>query len=417
LKPRRFVICFDGTWNAPSKTAKPTNVVNMVRAVRTRGNDGWSQIVFYDKGVGSAGGADALLGGLFGYGLTENMIDGYRFLANNFEPGDEIYVFGFSRGAYTARALAGFVALVGLLMPANLGVDLAKVMSIFRDKEIDRDEKLRRIDALELKPRRETNIRCVGVWDTVGSLGIPSDIGLTFQHGKYYFHDVELGKKIDVALHAVAVDEKRSAFSPTIWVSEDGEPLSDRQTVEQVWFAGAHSNIGGSYNDSTLSDIAFDWMVKRVSKFTDLALDNPFPDDWSPDIAEAKSIDSRGKLYFTSRALPYQRIIGRCIPEEQGFGDWFRRNIPALDRRNIPPNDLKTVNERLHVSVLERWNRKEVLHDCKDDKDKRKVPYRPVNLKAVIEGHHAGTCDIPVVGWDGEILNPVDAAKVWPAAG
>jgi uncharacterized protein (DUF2235 family) len=103
LKPRRFVICFDGTWNAPSKTAKPTNVVNMVRAVRTRGNDGWSQIVFYDKGVGSAGGADALLGGLFGYGLTENMIDGYRFLANNFEPGDEIYVFGFSRGAYTAR--------------------------------------------------------------------------------------------------------------------------------------------------------------------------------------------------------------------------------------------------------------------------------------------------------------------------
>ncbi len=415
MQPRRFVICFDGTWNTPDKGARPTNVVKMVRAVRSHGEDGASQMVFYDKGVGSGRGMDKYLGGIFGLGLTENVVDGYRFVANNYEPGDEIYIFGFSRGAYTARSLAGLIGLAGLLSPANLGGDLSKVIAIYREKGIDRTEKLRRIDALELEGRHAARIRCVGVWDTVGSLGIPGDRGRTFLGGKYYFHDVELGDCVDVALHAVALDEKRSAFSPTLWVSESGKPLSDHQKVEQVWFAGAHSNVGGSYSDSTLSDIAFDWMVKRVTACTGLALHNP--DAGSPALrnAAARSIDSRSALYFVSRRFPYQRIINRCIPGGSGLGEWFRRSFPKYDRRNIPPKNLKTVNEALHVSVLERWKQKEVLHDCRDDNDTRKVPYRPATLGAVIAAHHGGQ-SMPVVGWDGEILSPEEAAKVWPAA-
>lgn len=413
MEPRRFVVCFDGTWNTPDKGAKPTNVVKMVRAVRSRGDDGASQLVFYDKGVGSGRGMDKYLGGIFGLGLTENVIDGYRFVANNYEAGDEIYIFGFSRGAYTARSLAGLIGLAGILTPANLGNDLTKAIDIYREKNVDRAEKLRRIDALGFEERRAARIRCVGVWDTVGSLGIPGDRGRTFLGGKYYFHDVELGDYVDVALHAVAVDEKRSAFSPTLWVNKNGEPLNENQIVEQVWFAGAHSNVGGSYNDSTLSDIAFDWMVKRISAHTDLALHNPDANSPALRNAAGRSIDSRSALYFVSSRFPYQRIINGCIPDGGGFGEWFRRKFPKYDRRNIPPDNLKTVNERLHVSVLERWNQDEVLHDCKDDKDTCKVPYRPVTLGAVIAAHHAGQ-GMPVVGWDGQVMNPPDAAEVWP---
>jgi uncharacterized protein (DUF2235 family) len=413
MAKRRFVVCFDGTWNTPDKGAKPTNVVKMVRAVRSRDDAGASQLVFYNKGVGSGFGLDKYLGGIFGLGLTENVVDGYRFVANNYEPGDEIYIFGFSRGAYTARSLAGLIGLAGILTPANLGSDLAKAIDIYREKDLDRAEKLRRIDALGFEERRPARIRCVGVWDTVGSLGIPGDRGRTFLGGKYYFHDVELGGHIEVALHAVAVDEKRSAFSPTLWVSDTGRPATAGQTVEQVWFAGAHSNVGGSYSDSTLSDITFDWMVKRVMAHTDLSLFNP--DANAPNLrnAAARSIDSRSALYFVSSHFPYQRLINGCVPDGGGFGEWFRRTFPSHDRRNIPPDGLKTVNESLHVSVLERWNQKEVLHDCKDDKDTRKSSYRPETLGAVIAAHRAGQ-SIPVIGWDGELLDP--AAVPWPDA-
>lgn len=422
MEKRRFVICFDGTWNTPDKGAKPTNVVKMVRAVRSCCDDGVSQIVFYDKGVGTAGGTDAITGGGFGKGLTANILDGYRFLANNFEPGDEIFIFGFSRGAYTARSLAGLIGLAGLLLPAHLGRDLLAVMEVYQQPDLEPVQKAVKLEETARErgfaKGRETRIKCVGVWDTVGSLGIPGDLGRTFLGGKYYFHNVMLGDNVDIALHAVALDEKRSAFSPTLWVSEDGRPQRDSQTVEQVWFAGAHSNVGGSYSDSTLSDIAFDWMVKRVTAHTQLTLYNAGADDPKLRNAAARSIESRAlPLYGVSRFYPYQRVIDGCIPQSEGIGGWFRDTFTKFDRRNIPPKNLQTVNEFLHVSVLERWNEKEVLHDCKDDKDMRKVAYRPVNLKAVIEAHHAGRCDIPVVGWDGEILNPADTAEVWPATG
>jgi len=410
---RRFVVCYDGTWNTPDKGAKATNVVKMVRAVRNCDDAGISQIVFYDKGVGTAGGTDAIAGGGFGRGLTANVMDGYRFFGNNADQDDEIYIFGFSRGAYTARSLAGLIGLAGLLKPEHLGADLAKVMEIYRLRNIDRAERLRRIDALGLKRCRDIRVRCIGVWDTVGSLGIPGDLGRNFLHGKYYFHDVELGSCVDVALHAVAVDEKRSAFSPTLWVSQDGMPSGPSQIVEQVWFAGAHSNVGGSYADAALSNIAFDWMVKRVMAHTGLALEHFADDDLADNVAAGIGIESRSlPLYALSRFYPYQRIINGHVPEGKGFGEWFRRTFPPFDRRNIPPNNLRTVNEALHVSLLDRWRLPQVPHDCRDEADARRVRYRPVNLAAAIKAHRAGRTT-PVVGWDGELLDP--AQVPWPA--
>lgn len=118
MAQRRFIVCFDGTWNTPDKGENPTNVVKMVRAVRNLAGD-VSQVTFYDKGVGTGGPVNKITGGAMGEGLTANMVDGYRFLANNYEDGDEIYTFGFSRGAYTARSLVGFLGLAGLISPRS----------------------------------------------------------------------------------------------------------------------------------------------------------------------------------------------------------------------------------------------------------------------------------------------------------
>ena len=406
---RRFVVCFDGTWNSPDKGANPTNVVKMVRAIRNEA-DGVSQITFYDKGVGTGGPLDRVAGGASGEGLTENMIDGYRFLANNYLPGDEIYVFGFSRGAYTARSLAGFIGLAGLLSPLCLGWGLRRAIEIYRHHELKREQKHERIGALGLERAESVRIRCVGVWDTVGSLGIPGDLGRRFLGGKFDFHDVQLNDQVEVALHAVAIDEKRSAFAPTLWVRPKAAPPVAGQKVEQVWFPGVHSNVGGSYQDAGLSDAAMDWMVKRVSRLTGLAFDPDYlANEVKPD-AYGKGVESRSGLYKDSVLYPYQRLINQTIPKGRGFGEWFRTKFPALDRRNIPPEGLETVNEMLHVAALERWTRR-VMHDCPEDKDGEPCDYRPPTLEAVIRARQDGRA-IPVVGWDGEVM--AEVAAPWP---
>lgn len=412
MPKNRLVVCFDGTWNTPDKGANPTNVVKMVRAIRNRDDNDISQVVFYDKGVGTSGGTDKFTGGGLGIGLTANVVDGYRFLANNYGADDEIFIFGFSRGAYTARSLSGLISLAGLLDPKDLGSSLQSVIDIYQDEDLEWDEKQERVGRVQyFAPRRSATIKCVGVWDTVGSLGIPGDLGRRFLGGKYYFHNVELCPEVEVALHAVAIDEKRSAFAPTLWVSTDGKPLSDSQKVEQVWFAGAHSNVGGSYEDADLSDIAFDWMARRVSKLTSLAL-NDIPSPPVPGNAAGKSIDSRSLLYKDSVLYPYQRIINGETPKSGGFGGWFRETFSKFDRRNTPPEGQQTVNEAIHVSVLERWHLDAVQHDCKEGSSCDPAPYRPVNLAAIIEAHRAGR-SIPVIGWDGLPMNEADAP--WPA--
>jgi uncharacterized protein (DUF2235 family) len=260
---RRFIVCFDGTWNAPDKGANPTNVVKLVRAVANLAN-GISQVTFYDKGVGTGDVLDRIAGGASGKGLTEIMVDGYRFLANNYADGDEIYIFGFSRGAYTARSLTGFIGLAGLLSPLDLGSDLSQAIDVYRNSELSGEQKPEKIRELRLDRKQDVPIRCVGVWDTVGSLGIPGDLGRRLLGAKFDFHDVQLSPKVEIALHAVGVDEKRSAFAPTLWVRPKDAPAPAEQVVEQVWFPGVHSNVGGSYADAGLSDAALDWMIKRV---------------------------------------------------------------------------------------------------------------------------------------------------------
>lgn len=259
---KRIVICSDGTWFTPEHKYKgasaPSNVYKMACAITPQAADGKAQIVFYDKGVGTGWGLDRLTGGAFGQGLFDNIKDGYSFLVQNYAADDEIYFLGFSRGAYTARSTVGLIRKCGLLH------------KIHADKFIDAYRLYRRRDPTPDTPEtlqfrkeyaREIRVKFIGVWDTVGALGIPFGFLRFLTKSRYQFHDVKLSRIVENAYHAVAIDEQRQPFKPTLWEL----PHIENQKVEQVWFAGVHSNIGGGYLDSSLSDLAFVWVMEKAA--------------------------------------------------------------------------------------------------------------------------------------------------------
>ncbi|MCG3119224.1 MAG: hypothetical protein ALAOOOJD_01583 [bacterium] len=259
---KRIVICSDGTWFTPEHKAKgviaPSNVYKMACAITPQAADGNVQIVFYDKGVGTGWGLDRLTGGAFGQGLFDNIKDAYFFLVQNYADGDEIYFLGFSRGAYTVRSTVGLIRKCGLLhkIHADKFIDAYR---LYRRRDPTPDAP----DAIQFRKdyAREIRVKFIGVWDTVGALGIPFGFLRFLTRSRYQFHDVKLSGIVENAYHAVAIDEQRTAFKPTLW---ELPHLAD-QKVEQVWFAGVHNNIGGGYQDSGLSDLAFLWIKEKAA--------------------------------------------------------------------------------------------------------------------------------------------------------
>jgi uncharacterized protein (DUF2235 family) len=261
---KRLVVCCDGTWNKPDNETI-TNVEKIARTVQSDPSaaGGAYQLVYYVSGVGAGSyAADRLLGGAFGFGLFHNVIAGYRFLAQNYEPGDEIFIFGFSRGAYTARSVAGMVGRVGLLTKEALVEErlpaavhhyqrTAPVGGAFGES----------VEEFRHDHCHPAAVDFLGVFDTVGALGVPG-----FMRHAPGFHDVQLSAQILRARHALAVDETRLKFAPTFW--EAPENVADAPTedsrVKQVWFEGAHSDIGGGYPQTGLSDTALLWMVREA---------------------------------------------------------------------------------------------------------------------------------------------------------
>lgn len=236
---KRIVICCDGTWKEPEQSAgevsRPTNVVKLLRAVKPRAA-GVEQVVFYDQGVGTAGWADKLLGGALGKGLARNVRDAYRFLANNFRPGDEIYCIGFSRGAFTVRSLCGLIDAVGILDKTQMEY-LPRLYAYYRTKPVEGARRgvehlLLDKDGEPLRRAREVPIAFLGVWDTVGSLGVPAARWNRLTERRVGFHDTELGPSVERAFQALAIDERRGFSSPafgpstnrTSWSSNAGSP-------------------------------------------------------------------------------------------------------------------------------------------------------------------------------------------------
>jgi Uncharacterized alpha/beta hydrolase domain (DUF2235) len=261
---KRLVICCDGTWNRPD-APHVTNIEKIARTVQTdlTRTDGVQQLVLYLSGVGGAGyHTDRLLGGAFGLGLFHNVLAGYRFLSINYEPGDEIYVFGFSRGAYTARSLAGMIGKVGLLTRRAV-VQEKLPEAVERYKGVDSDAGKKGASNDEFKRdfcHPDTPIHFIGVFDTVGALGVPGAL-----RRRHQFHDVKLGAAVRTARQALAIDERRMKFEPCLWDAID-ESCCEDPRVKQVWFEGCHSDVGGGYKDTGLSDTALLWMVAEANE-------------------------------------------------------------------------------------------------------------------------------------------------------
>ncbi len=256
---KRLVLCCDGTWNSPDQKS-PTNVTKLALAIAPVDAMGREQRIFYHRGLGTNR-WERIRGGAFGFGLSRNVRDAYRFIVQNFEPGDELFFLGFSRGAYTARSTAGFVRNCGILRREHEDrVDEA--YTLYRDKSSKTHPRGTEASLFRRSYSHETRIRFVGVWDTVGALGIPIDGALiSLINRRWEFHDTKLSGAVDSAYQALAIDEKRGPFRPTLWTQENPPP---EQHVEQVWFAGVHCDVGGGYPDHEISDIPLLWMVDRA---------------------------------------------------------------------------------------------------------------------------------------------------------
>jgi uncharacterized protein (DUF2235 family) len=296
IMPKNIAFFADGTWNGPEQdndhdnVPDPTNVFllfdhlegidtpqtkllqNEQEQIARDATGNVTQVSKYLHGVGDSRNIiHKIVGGTFGAGVVNRIVRGYTYISRWYEPNDRIYIAGFSRGAYTARALAGMICSVGLLDstrydPNDREAAYRRGMSawtLYRrnaGKKASFLDYVRGVSSVELKTadfRKDVPIHAAAVWDTVGALGIPSYSGDTGRNDIFQFADTKLNDKVRHGFHALSIDEQRADFIPTRWDARD--------RVEEVWFAGAHSNVGGGYAERHLSDIALLWMAERLA--------------------------------------------------------------------------------------------------------------------------------------------------------
>jgi uncharacterized protein (DUF2235 family) len=358
---KRIIVLVDGTWNKEGAGAD-TNVAKLdsgkkvitqafIKAIAT---DGIAQHVYYHDGVGSDGNlTQRLLGGAIGLGLKKIIKEVYEFVVSDYVAGDEVYIFGFSRGAYAARALAGLIGASGIQRQKNDDVfEIAwahyrVTPSVRAQPQTASSADRKTLKSYNSLAERQAfhdsrTIKCVAVWDTVGSYGIPAGIGLA-PLARYFtlitlgFHDTSFGDHIDVGLHAIAVDEHRRPFVPTFWTVTKGQ--QPRGHVEQTWFAGAHSNVGGGYSQSGLSDQALVWMIARVQALTSMEFDiAAVRSNTKANIAEAVVDSTEG--WVIDHTFPHYRTVLSPVAIRHGY----------LFSTEDPTNE--HIDERVHWSVI-----------------------------------------------------------------
>jgi uncharacterized protein (DUF2235 family) len=322
---KRIIICADGTWNLRDQVdengkRRPTNVTKVARAIEPRDSNGIAQVVFYHDGVGTRGPLDKVTGGAFGDGIEGNIRNLYRFIVYNYEPGDEIFFFGFSRGAFTVRTLAGFMKKVDLIRKAD-DYWVPELYACYEKNKGEGTPEWERAHHKVKDKRPCPPIKLIGVWDTVGALGAPGVIGKVasaVNGNKYDYHDVALNPNIQHAYHALAIDERRSPFKPNLWT----RPVGWTGQLEQGWFPGVHSNIGGGYTPDGLANEALHWIVGKARSLG-LQFNDRFLDFYEPHF-ESKLHDSMSAKYWLFG--PYDRPIGQHLAD----GEFVHR--AALDR-------------------------------------------------------------------------------------
>jgi uncharacterized protein (DUF2235 family) len=357
-KPKRLALFLDGTWNVVSDN---TNVWRLRSVFSPVGTDGRAQLAYYSTGLGTKFG-ERIRGGMFGRGIDTAITSAYEWLVDNYASEDEIFIFGFSRGAYTARSLSGFVSKCGLLQRGSpLGVNQlylryrrseAKTIRTLIAEQSSENSSHILEDAWMLKYAQAVPIKFIGIFDTVGALGVPFPLLRRIRGSAYPFLNTGLRQNNEYAFHALAIDENRKAFSPTLWTNQGAPNAAPRQIerTEQRWFVGAHANVGGGCFDDPLAQIPFKWLERKAAALgfafgeTESASENAISAPISDSYAEFLS----GWYPPLTLWQRYNRPIG-VPPPEEGSG-------------------VKVINETIDSSVFKRW---------------RSDPsYRPPSLKA-----------------------------------
>ncbi len=328
--PKNIVVFSDGTGQEGGE-GNNTNVYKLFNMLEDRTD---RQVVFYDRGLGT--GLRRLTGKATGMGISKNIRDCYEFIFDNFQSGDKIYLFGFSRGATTVRSLSALLHLVGIL-PKSRRELIKQAYKIYKiGNDADGKNKTRTDAAEDFVKRHHTmwcNVEFLGVWDTVAALGVPwkpmsviIDQIRFFQHS---FHDLTLSESVVHARHALAIDDERRTFHPEVW----NKDIKPEQTMKQVWFAGMHSDVGGGYAEQDLSDIALAWMVNEAT--------------------------SKGLLIWPQHTqILAPDAIGKMHNSREGFlGGLYRRKVRSWDEGH-------SGTMVLHQSVVDRT-------------DSDKIEYRP----------------------------------------
>lgn len=357
---KRIVVLIDGTWNKEAVTGN-TNVARLdsnqqtVKFIKSpKASDGIAQQVFYHSGVGSDGDLiQRLLGGAIGLGLKRIIKETYEYVVQHYAEGDELYLWGFSRGSYAARALAGLIGASGIQGHIDDRLfELAWRHYRVRPQARQHPDIAAAADKTAIENYRSARdsfhrtrtIKCIAVWDTVGSYGIPAGFGLAAL-ARYFtlltlgFHDTSFGDNVEVGLHALGIDEHRRPFVPTFWTIAKG--VSPRGHVEQTWFAGAHCNVGGGYPDSGLSDLALIWMIARAQALTKLEFDDAAIKAHTAAKVEGSVVDST-KGWWLDHLLPhYRRVLS---PDAIHHGYLLSSADPQQEH----------INERVHWSAIEK---------------------------------------------------------------
>ncbi len=342
---RRLALFLDGTWNAVGDN---TNVWRLKSLCAPFSKDGAEQVTYYDVGV------NGFFGGMVGKGLSENVADAYKWLIDEYTPGDEIFVFGFSRGAYTARSLTGFIAKYGLLKPGSpLSVNQlyeryrrAEDRTIWKLLEGRENGTLSDCTLEEqwmLKYSQAITIKLIGVWDTVGAVGVPAFHIQGISRSTLGFLHTGLRLPIQHGFHAIAIDEHRPAFSPTLWTTRrPSDPAAvvaaprSLTSVEQRWFVGAHANVGGGCQSDLLAQLPLRWMANKAALHG---------------LAYRAEIEIDGNVI----ASPISDSYGEFM--HGAYAKFSNRHYRQIGEAPVVQGDgtHSNVNETIDASVFDRW--------------------------------------------------------------
>ncbi len=250
----KIILVFSDGTGQEGGVRNDTNIYKIFKMVEDRTSN---QIAFYDRGIGT--GWRKVTGNIGGMGISRNIQECYRFIFDHYEAGDQIFLFGFSRGAATVRSLSSFIHYFGIL-PKSRPELIAKAYKIYQISNEDQ----RQAGAAEFVRHHRvmwTKIKFIGCFDTVAALGLPFEPASVLLDGlpgfRHQFHNFTLSESVEHAYHALAIDDERKTFHPVLW----NEAIKTEQTVKQVWFSGMHTDVGGGYKEHGLSDIPLVWMT------------------------------------------------------------------------------------------------------------------------------------------------------------